>query len=130
MFWLGRLSADTSYLTGVALPMILIGAGQGASLGPLTAAGLTGVEPRDAGAASGLVNVAHQLGGSLGLGVLVTVAATAGPVADRASIALTVAAGFLAVALVLVLAPIVRPGGVPAAAGPSLTDARMREARS
>jgi hypothetical protein len=30
-----------------------------------------GVEPRDAGAASRLVNVSHQLGGSLGLGILV-----------------------------------------------------------
>jgi predicted MFS family arabinose efflux permease len=68
MFWLSHLSADTFYLTGIALPMILIGIGQGASLGPLTAAGIAGVAPKDAGAASGLVNVAHQLGGSLGLG--------------------------------------------------------------
>jgi hypothetical protein len=50
--------------------MILIGAGQGATLSPLTAAGIAGV-------ASGLVNVAHQLGGSLGLGILVTVFAAA-----------------------------------------------------
>jgi hypothetical protein len=32
MAWLSRLSADTSYITGIALPMILIGAGQGATL--------------------------------------------------------------------------------------------------
>jgi EmrB/QacA subfamily drug resistance transporter len=115
MFWLSRLSADTAYLTGVALPMILIGAGQGASLGPLTAAGIAGVEPRDAGAASGLVNVAHQLGGSLGLGVLVTVFAAAGAsdldaaglFAHRVAAALTVGAGLLALALVLVIALIV-----------------------
>lgn len=57
-FWLSRLSADTYYLTGIALPMIIIGIGQGASLGPLTAAGIAGVASKDAGAASGLVNVA------------------------------------------------------------------------
>jgi predicted MFS family arabinose efflux permease len=76
MFWLSRLSVDTFYLTGIALPMVLIGIGQGASLGPLTASGIAGVEVKDAGAASGLVNVAHQLGGSLGLGILVTVFAS------------------------------------------------------
>jgi hypothetical protein len=50
MAWLNRLSADTPYLTGIALPMILIGAGQGATLSPLTAAGIAGVAPEDAGA--------------------------------------------------------------------------------
>ena len=44
---------DTSYLTGVALPMILIGMGQGGALGPPTAAGVVGVTGEDAGAASG-----------------------------------------------------------------------------
>jgi hypothetical protein len=29
MFWLSRLSPGTSYLTGIALPMVLIGMGQG-----------------------------------------------------------------------------------------------------
>jgi predicted MFS family arabinose efflux permease len=77
MAWLSRISADTHYLTGIALPLLLMGVGAGLAFGPLTAAGITGVEPRDAGAASGLVNVAHQLGGSLGLGILVTVFATA-----------------------------------------------------
>jgi hypothetical protein len=126
MFWLSRLSADTSYRTGVALPMILIGAGQGAARGPLTAAGIAGVEPRDAGAASGLVNVAHQLGGSLGLGVLVTVfaAANAGGLdaqhllAHRVGAALTVGSGLLATALVLVLTLIVR-SPQPGAAAPA-----------
>ncbi len=117
MFWLSRLTADTTYLTGVALPMILIGAGQGATLGPLTAAGITGVQPRDAGAASGLVNVAHQLGGSLGLGILVAIFAAASATAldaahlfaHRVAVALTVGTGMLALALALVVALIVWP---------------------
>ena len=78
MAWLSRVSADTHYLIGVALPMVLIGIGQGISLGPLTVAGVAGVATEDAGAASGAVNAAHQLGGSLGLAVLVVVFAAAG----------------------------------------------------
>ncbi|WP_051317103.1 MFS transporter [Ectobacillus panaciterrae] len=117
MFWLSRISADTLYVTGIALPMILIGIGQGASLGPLTAAGIAGVASKDAGAASGLVNVAHQLGGSLGLGILVTVFAAAGStilgdrdlLAHRISISLTGGTVMLALALVVVVMLIVRP---------------------
>jgi predicted MFS family arabinose efflux permease len=115
MAWLGRLSAGTPYLTGIALPMILIGAGQGLALGPLTAAGIAGVDPEDAGAAGGVTNVAHQLGGSLGLGVLVAVFAAADSstlhgaelLAHRIGASLTVGAGLLALALVIALA--VRP---------------------
>jgi EmrB/QacA subfamily drug resistance transporter len=124
MAWLSRLTADTAYLTGVALPMILIGAGQGGALGPFTAAGIAGVSGDDAGAASGLVNAAHQLGGSLGLGILVTVFAAAGPdlssaastsdpphlLAHRVAAALTAGTGMLALALLVVVALIVRPG--------------------
>jgi hypothetical protein len=97
--------------------MMLIGGGQGATLSPLTAAGIAGVASEDAGAASGLVNVAHQLGGSLGLGILVTVFVTAdagglsanGLLAHRLSASLTVATGMLVLALALVVALIVRP---------------------
>jgi hypothetical protein len=41
--------ASTNASTSKFLP-VLIGAGQGATLGPRTAAGITGVHPRDAGA--------------------------------------------------------------------------------
>lgn len=116
MFWLSQLSADTVYLTGIALPMIVIGIGQGASLGPLTASGIAGVDSKDTGAASGLVNVTHQLGGSLGLGVLVTVFAAAGSaslddrdlLAHRIATSLTVGTVMLALALVVVTMLIVR----------------------
>lgn len=121
--WLSRMSADTAYLTGIALPMALIGAGQGMALGPLTTAGIAGVDARDAGAASGVVNVAHQLGNSLGLAALVAVAAFgagnlsgAQLLAHRVTTALSSAAGMLALALVLVLAFMLRrkPAGLPA----------------
>jgi sugar phosphate permease len=114
MLWLSRLNADTGYLGGIAVPMILIGAGQGAALGPLTAAGIAGVESRDAGAASGVVNVAHQLGGSLGLGLLITAAADAASAdaahrfAHQVAVALTVGTGLLALAFALAMALMVR----------------------
>jgi len=124
MAWLSRVSADSSFLTGVALPMILIGIGQGAVLGPLTVAGVAGVRSEDAGAASGLVNVTHQLGGSLGLSILVVVfaAAASGPVdapellAHRIAAALTAGTAMLALAVVVVVALIVRPGKAAKAA--------------
>ncbi|UKA62347.1 MFS transporter [Arthrobacter sp. FW306-04-A] len=76
MFWLSRVGADSAYLTGVALPMILIGAGQGLAFAPLTSFGITGAPSSDAGAASGLVNTFHQVGTCLGLGIAVAAAAT------------------------------------------------------
>lgn len=88
LLWLGLADADASYWADVAPPMLLIGLGQGLLLAPLTAAGVAGVGREDAGAASGLVNVAHQLGGALGLGVLVLVFASAAPAAAEGSAAL------------------------------------------
>ncbi|MDB5847531.1 MAG: major facilitator superfamily 1 [Rhodoferax sp.] len=75
MAWLAQVTAHSAYVTAVALPMVLIGLGQGAALGPLTVAAVAGVGHDDAGAASGLVNVAHQIGGALGLSALVAVSA-------------------------------------------------------
>jgi EmrB/QacA subfamily drug resistance transporter len=85
MAWLAQVSAHSSYFMDVALPMGLIGIGQGGVLGPLTVAGVAGVGREDAGAGSGLVNMAHQLGGSLGLSVLVVVFEATSPVAIDAS---------------------------------------------
>ena len=106
MAWLSRVDAGSAYLTAVALPMVLIGAGQGLAFAPLTAAGISGVDPADAGAASGVVNTAHQLGSALGLGILVAVSATVPGstdtvtgLADHVSTALTAGAGLLALAL-------------------------------
>ena len=77
MAWLSRLGDGTPYFPGIAVPLVLMGVGIGLALTPLTAAGIAGVAPDDAGAASGLVNTAHQLGGALGLSILVTVFASA-----------------------------------------------------
>ncbi|MDP5240835.1 MFS transporter [Uliginosibacterium sp. 31-16] len=85
LLWQGLAAPQLSYLAGLVLPMILIGLGQGWVLAPLTMAGVAGVESRDAGAASGLVNVAHQFGGSLGLAVLVVVFTAGGQISHDAA---------------------------------------------
>jgi predicted MFS family arabinose efflux permease len=114
MAWLSRAGIDDSYVLSVAVPMLLIGGGQGLAFAPLTSAGLAGVPAADAGAASGLVNTAHQLGMALGLGILVAVSAhassdLAGPAAvgEQVRAALTGSTVLLAAALVVVLTVIV-----------------------
>jgi MFS family permease len=66
-----RIHASTSYAQ-IVVSMVLIGGGMGIAFVSLTSASLADVRPEDAGAASGLVNVSQQLGGALGLAVLVT----------------------------------------------------------
>jgi hypothetical protein len=78
MAWLALVTVTSSYWTAVAMPMVLIGAGQGLAFAPLTSAGISGVSATDAGAASGLVDTFHQLGMALGLGVLVAISASSG----------------------------------------------------
>ncbi len=77
MAWLAQISPATGYLPGVLLPMLLLGAGMGVVFVPLTMASLAGVRPEDSGAASSMVNVTQQVGGSLGLAILVTVYSSA-----------------------------------------------------
>jgi hypothetical protein len=72
MLWLTQLGEHSNYFELVG-PLMVFGLGNGLAFVPLTTTSLDGVAPADAGAASGLVNVMQQLGGSLGLAVLVTV---------------------------------------------------------
>ena len=76
MLWVSTLSVSSGYLS-VLGPLLLVGVGNGLAFVPLTALSLAGVDHQDAGAASGLINVTQQVGGALGLAVLVTVFGTA-----------------------------------------------------
>lgn len=73
--WLAWLPDQSAYLANVLGPTLVAGAGLSLMLLSVTLAATTGVDPKDAGAASGLLNTARQLGGAIGLAVLVTVAA-------------------------------------------------------
>src|ERR1019366_1932649 len=87
MTWLSRIAPGTGYPAGVLGPMLLIGAGMGLVFVPLTIASLAGVRPEDSGAASSMVNVTQQVGGSLGLAILVTAFSGASRAAARHSLA-------------------------------------------
>jgi EmrB/QacA subfamily drug resistance transporter len=159
MAWLGQLSLGTSYFPGVLIPMLLLGVGMGVAFVPLTMASLAGVPPRESGAAASMVNVMQQVGGALGLAILVTIygtasrAAAAHPLlgatalaqAEHARVhgmaaAFTAAAIFDAVALIVIAVAIrMRQAGAPAthqepAAAEALTteilDAELLEAEA
>jgi EmrB/QacA subfamily drug resistance transporter len=77
LVWLTRVTVDSGYVDGILGPMLLFGLGMGLLFVPLTIVAVSGVAPREAGAASSLLNVTQQVGGSLGLSILVTVFGTA-----------------------------------------------------
>lgn len=116
MLWLSRIGIESDYWTAVAMPMVLLGIGQGLAFAPMTSAGLHGVTGSDAGASSGLINTFHHLGSALGLSVVaaIGVAATSAggseqmQMVERVSGALTGSAVLLALALIAVLALIAR----------------------
>ena len=87
-----QLHANTPY-PQVLISLILIGTGMGISFVSLTTAGLAGVAPSDAGAASGLINVMQQVGAALGLAVLVTVFDTVTPSARSGGLSAAAHAG-------------------------------------
>src|ERR1700681_2138247 len=91
MLLMTQLSASSTYLF-VLIPVLLFGTGNGLAFVPLTSASLAGVRQEDAGAASGLVNVMQQMGGALGLAVLVSVFGSAGRGVAGQSLAATRAA--------------------------------------
>ena len=72
-----QMPADGHYFWDVFPGLIVSGIGLALTFVPVTIAGLTGVQPADAGVASGLINTSRQIGGSLGLAAVTTIAATA-----------------------------------------------------
>ena len=76
MFWLSRISEHSTYAGGLLGPMIVTAAGLGMLFMPVTLIALSKVPDRDAGVAASLPNVGQQVGGSIGLALLGTVAWT------------------------------------------------------
>jgi len=76
LFWLSFIQADTDYWK-VLLPTLFIAMGRGTSFVPLTLTAVSGVRRDEAGLTSALLNTGQQIGGSLGLAILVTVSTSA-----------------------------------------------------
>jgi EmrB/QacA subfamily drug resistance transporter len=74
--WFTQISADGSYLVDVFPAILVFGIGGGTAFPALMTLAMAGVEPQDAGLASGLVNTTAQVGGAVGLAVLATLSAT------------------------------------------------------
>ncbi|MDD9379512.1 MFS transporter [Streptomyces sp. ZAF1911] len=75
--WLTQTDIHSTYLGSILGPMLLFAAGMGMQFVSLTLMALSNVPDRESGAASGLLNAMQQVGGSLGLSILVTVFGTA-----------------------------------------------------
>ncbi|MFD8973673.1 MFS transporter [Streptomyces sp. NPDC059593] len=74
--WLTLTDIDSTYLGSILGPMLVFSFGMGFMFVSLTLMALSNVAARDTGAASGLLNATQQVGGSLGLSILVTVFGT------------------------------------------------------
>jgi len=94
LIWISRISVHSGYVEGVLGPALLIAVSMGMAFVPLTLSAVSGVPREDAGLASALLNTGQQVGGSLGLAILVTVA-TAVTTGDRhVTHAVAVTAGY------------------------------------
>ena len=71
------IGANSSYVGGVLPSLLILGLGLGLIFGPGQNAATSGVRPHDAGVASAMVNIAQQIGGSIGLAVFSSLSATA-----------------------------------------------------
>ncbi|MFD7462111.1 MULTISPECIES: MFS transporter [unclassified Streptomyces] len=76
--WLTQTDVHSTYAGSILGPILVYSLGMGMEFVSLTLMALSNVATPETGAASGLLNATQQVGGSLGLSILVTVFGTAG----------------------------------------------------
>src|SRR3954452_9662806 len=127
-----QLGTDSSFASSLLPGYVLVGIGIPMAFIPVSIAALAGVEPHEAGLASGLINTSQQIGGAIGVAVASTILfthfndavkiGTAPPTAltDGVNLAFWVIAG-VAFAAVIAALTLIRsdeiPVGAEAAAG-------------
>ncbi|MFJ2259415.1 MFS transporter [Streptomyces sp. NPDC087844] len=77
MLLLTRMEIGSSYAALLLPAMLLLGLGMGTAFMPAMSLATLGVEPRDSGVASAMVNTSQQVGGAIGTALLNTIAASA-----------------------------------------------------
>ncbi|MFE7240469.1 MFS transporter [Streptomyces sp. NPDC057582] len=77
MLLLTQLEIDSSYVALILPAQLLLGLGMGTAFMPAMSLATLGVEPRDSGVASAMVNTSQQVGGAIGTALLNTIAASA-----------------------------------------------------
>jgi len=123
-----RAPVDGNFVVDVLPAMILLGIGAGVAFNPMLLAAMSGVEERDAGLASGLVNTAFMMGGALGLAVLASLAESRKDslLADGDGLLAALTGGYhvafivgalFAAAAAIVAATLLRSPGAPAEGG-------------
>ena len=141
LLWLTQLPADSAYGTHVVPSMLLISLGMGHVFVPLSSTALLGVPNHDAGAASALVNTMQQVGGSLGVAFLNTIATNAttsyatshGGFTNAATVhgftsAFAVGVGIMALAAIVVVS-LIRPNNDTPSQESSYDEGEPRELR-
>ncbi len=74
LVWFSQVDVGGSYLGDILFPSLIAAVGLGFAFVPMTIAAVSGVEPHEAGLASGLINTSQQVGGALGLAILASIA--------------------------------------------------------
>jgi len=74
MFWIAQLNEHSSYVGGFLFPTMVTALGMGLIFVPMSLVSLAKVPNKDTGVASSLFNVGQQVGGSIGLAILGTIA--------------------------------------------------------
>ena len=74
LVWFSQVEVGGSYVGDILFPSLVAAVGLGFAFVPMTIAAVSGVEPHEAGLASGLINTSQQVGGALGLAILASIA--------------------------------------------------------
>src|SRR5829696_7792366 len=74
LLWFSQVHVDGSFVGDILFPSLLAAIGLGLAFVSMTVAAVSGVEPHEAGLASGLINTSQQIGGALGLAILAAIA--------------------------------------------------------
>ncbi|WP_214106297.1 DHA2 family efflux MFS transporter permease subunit [Acrocarpospora catenulata] len=111
LIWQAQMASG--YVLGILLPGLFMCLGVGISFTPIALIGTAGIDRSDSGLVSGLLTASRQVGGSLGLAVLATVAISRPTPTQGYSVAFLIGAGLMVVTIAVVAIVLPRPKTEP-----------------